>query len=75
MPTIDLTDAELAAATAAIRGVVETDKYPHARGCSARSRPRFQAETTFQIEHCHRLLPKAAASQNRQAGAALPVAG
>ncbi len=30
MPTIDLTDAELAAVTAAIRGVVETDKYPHA---------------------------------------------
>ena len=30
MPTIDLTDAELAAVTAAIRGVIEGDRYPHA---------------------------------------------
>jgi hypothetical protein len=30
VPTIDLTDAELAAVTAAIRGIVEADKYPHA---------------------------------------------
>ena len=30
MPTIDLPDDELAAVTAAIRGVIEGDKYPHA---------------------------------------------
>jgi hypothetical protein len=30
MPTIDLTDDELAAVTAAIRGVIEDDKFPHA---------------------------------------------
>jgi hypothetical protein len=51
MPTIDLTDAELAAATAAIRGVVETDKYPHApRLVPLRTAlARLEAETTFQI--------------------------
>jgi hypothetical protein len=30
MPTIDLPDDELAAVTAAIRGVIEGDRYPHA---------------------------------------------
>ena len=30
MPTIDLTDAELAAVAAAVRGVIEGDKFPHA---------------------------------------------
>ena len=30
MPTIDLPDDELAAVTAAIRGVLEGDKFPHA---------------------------------------------
>jgi hypothetical protein len=30
MPTIDLPDDELAAVTAAIRGVIEDDRYPHA---------------------------------------------
>jgi hypothetical protein len=30
MPTINLTDDELAAVTAAIRGVIEDDRYPHA---------------------------------------------
>jgi hypothetical protein len=30
MPTINLPDDELAAVTAAIRGVIEYDKYPHA---------------------------------------------
>jgi hypothetical protein len=30
MPTIDLPDDELAAVTAAIRGVLEGDRYPHA---------------------------------------------
>jgi hypothetical protein len=30
MPTIDLTDAELAAVTAAIRRAIEQDKFPHA---------------------------------------------
>jgi hypothetical protein len=30
MPTIDLPDDELAAVTAAIRGVIEDDKFPHA---------------------------------------------
>ena len=29
-PTIDLPDDELAAVTAAIRGVIEDDKFPHA---------------------------------------------
>jgi hypothetical protein len=31
MPTIDLTDDELAAVTAAIRRAVETDRFPPAR--------------------------------------------
>ena len=31
MPTIDLTDDELAAVTAAIRDVIEDDRYPRAR--------------------------------------------
>jgi hypothetical protein len=30
LPTIDLSDDELAAVTAAIRGVIEDDRYPHA---------------------------------------------
>jgi hypothetical protein len=30
MPTVDLPDDELAAVTAAIRGVIEGDRYPHA---------------------------------------------
>jgi hypothetical protein len=30
VPTVDLPDDELAAVTAAIRGVIEGDKYPHA---------------------------------------------
>ena len=30
MPTIDLTDAELAAVAAAIRRAIETDRYPRA---------------------------------------------
>ena len=30
MPTIDLPDDELAAVTAAIRGVIAGDRYPHA---------------------------------------------
>jgi hypothetical protein len=30
MPAIDLPDDELAAVTAAIRGVIEGDRYPHA---------------------------------------------
>lgn len=30
MPTIDLTDAELAAVTAAIRRAIEEDRFPHA---------------------------------------------
>ena len=30
MPTIDLPDDELAAVTAALRRVIEDDKYPHA---------------------------------------------
>jgi hypothetical protein len=30
MPTIDLPDDELAAVTAAIRGVIRDDRYPHA---------------------------------------------
>jgi hypothetical protein len=30
VPTIDFTDAELAAVTAAIRRVIEDDKFPHA---------------------------------------------
>ena len=30
MPTIDLTDAELAAITAAVRRTIEDDRYPHA---------------------------------------------
>jgi hypothetical protein len=30
VPTIDLPDDELAAVTAAIRGVIEGDRYPHA---------------------------------------------
>jgi hypothetical protein len=30
VPTVDLTDAELAAVTAAIRRVIEGDRFPHA---------------------------------------------
>ena len=30
MPTINLTDDELAAVTTAIRSLIEDDKYPHA---------------------------------------------
>jgi hypothetical protein len=30
VPRIDLTDAELAAVTAAVRGVIEGDRFPHA---------------------------------------------
>jgi hypothetical protein len=30
VPTIDIPDDELAAVTAAIRGVIEDDKFPHA---------------------------------------------
>ena len=42
MPTINLTDDELAAATAAIRRAIETDKFPAPRAWT-RSAPRSQS--------------------------------
>jgi hypothetical protein len=67
-PTIDLPDDELAAVTAAIRGVIEDDKFPHAprldplraalgeAGRGVKASPRTEGP---------------AGSQNRQTGAAI----
>jgi hypothetical protein len=49
MPTIDLTDEELAALTAVVRRVVDEDKFPHASSRCARRwrssfRPRHRSE-------------------------------
>ena len=49
MPTIDLTDAELAALTALIRRAIEQDRFPHAprldllRAALAKTRPQSPA--------------------------------
>jgi hypothetical protein len=69
VPTIDLTDAELAAVTAVIRGVIATDKYPHA----PRLVPLRMAPAKFDAA-APEPTPAAegpATSQSRQAGAVI----
>jgi hypothetical protein len=44
MPTINLTDAELAAITAAIRRLIDEDRFPHARA-STRCARRWRSST------------------------------
>ena len=71
MPTIDLTDDELAAVTAAIRHLIDQDKFPRAprleplRSALAEARPRDGGGANPAAAEA------AAASPRRQAGAAL----
>ena len=66
MPTINLTDDELAAVTAAIRRAIEDDRFPHA----PRLDPLRAALGNFEAGPRANLAPGgAAASQSRQAGA------
>ena len=54
MPTINLTDEELAAVTAAIRRAIEDDRFPHA----ARLDPLRAALGKFEAASDRTLLPK-----------------
>jgi hypothetical protein len=54
MPTINLTDEELAAVTAAIRRAIEDDRFPHA----ARLDPLHAALGKFEAASDRTLLPK-----------------
>ena len=67
MRIFDLPDDELAAVTAALRGVVEDDRYPRA--------PRLDALRAalgrLRRPQSHPALKGPAASQSRQAGAAI----
>jgi hypothetical protein len=67
LPTINLTDDELATVTAAIRGVIEDDRFPHA----PRLDPLRAALGTFDAarEQTHPKGP--AGSPSRQARAAI----
>jgi hypothetical protein len=68
MPTIDLTDEELAAVTAAVRTAIETDKFPRApRLDPLRSAlTKLQPATAQPIPH-----PKAPPAKADKAGAAV----
>jgi hypothetical protein len=68
VPTIDLPADELAAVTAAIRGVIDGDRYPHA----PRLDPLRAALARF--EAAQEPTPTAA-SQSRRARAAITMAG
>jgi hypothetical protein len=74
MPTIDLTDDEYAALTAAIRRLIEQDKFPHA----PRLVPLRSALAKLDPKAAAKLIPErqpaaegAAASPRRKARAAL----
>jgi hypothetical protein len=83
VPTIDFTDAELAAVTAVIRGTIEDDKFPHSprtrsyaysdgevgRGSHADGRERGDGEGDRTEANPAPEGP--AASQSRRAGAAI----
>jgi hypothetical protein len=64
VPTVGLPDDELAAVTAAIRGVIEGDRYPHA--------PRLDPlRGPCKVRRGVKADEDRAASQGRQAGAAI----
>jgi hypothetical protein len=69
MPTIDLTDDEHAVVTAAIRHLVDEDKFPHA----PRLDPLKSAMTKFDAATANEANPAAesTASPRRQAAAAI----
>ena len=68
MPTINLTDDELAAVTATVRRAIEDDRYPHA----PRLDPLRAALGKFEAAPAPTPLAKAlSASESRQAGAAI----
>jgi protein-arginine kinase activator protein McsA len=60
MPTIDLTDAELGAVAAAIRGVVETDKQKVCASCGA-AFTAVRTSTKFCSAVCRQRAHRAAA--------------
>jgi hypothetical protein len=63
VPTIDLPDDELAAVTAAIRGVIEIDRYPHAPRLDSLRAALGKFEAALAPE-----LPKAPARGRRPGG-------
>jgi hypothetical protein len=70
MPTIDLPDDELAAVTAAIRRLIEDDKFPHAPRLDPLRAALARLDAALALE------PNSgpegpAASQGQQAGAAI----
>ena len=76
MPTIDIPDDELAAVTAAIRGVIAGGRYPHALALIRSARrwrgsrqPQSQRNLIAQFRSRARRGP--AAGQGRQAGEAV----
>ena len=76
MPIIDLPDDELAAVTAAIRGVIEGDQFPHAPRLDPlrAALARLEAAGSMSAKPDNTSPPQAegpAASQSRQAGAAI----
>ena len=76
MPIIDLPDDELAAVAAAIRRLIEDDKYPHAPRLDPlrAALARLEAAGSMSAKPDNTSPPQAegpAASQSRQAGAAI----
>jgi hypothetical protein len=69
MPTIDLPDDELAAVTAAIRGAIEGDRFPHAPRLdplrAALARLEAAAEPTGQPKARRQLKPTSGRGGNR----------
>jgi hypothetical protein len=73
MPTIDLPDDELAAVAAAIRRTIETDKFPHAPRLDPLRAALAKLEPA--TAQSNRAPEGPAASQSRQAGAAITGGG
>jgi hypothetical protein len=80
MPTIDLPDDELAAVAAAIRRAIEDDKFPHAprldplRAALARLEAASKETLVADWRQVKPAREGPAASQGRQAGAAITAA-
>jgi hypothetical protein len=72
MPTISLTDDELAAVTAALRSLIEDDKYPHAPRLDPlrAALGKFEAEETSQSVGSLSKAPKAPPTAKDKRGGA-----
>jgi len=72
VPTIDFTDDELAAVTAAVRRAIEGDRYPHAPRLDPLRAAQARLDAATKSETVADLKPKAPPpAKARQAGAAI----